>query len=142
MVALAIPVVVGARGTDLFFQGVPSSAQETVWGTDADVSTNSNTYEPVPEMRQGTDVSLDITPPNPLLLSVDLKAGKAQFRVVDSTGDTVVPASVLFSGKGVSTATFVTLDDGIDDPVIEWKRKGEDRVEVKSIIASTSGEQD
>jgi hypothetical protein len=140
--ALAIPVVVAARGSDLFFQGVPSNAQETVWGIAEEVSTNSNDWQPVPEIRQGTDLSLNITPPNPLYLSVDLNAGKAQVRLVDSTGDTVVPSSVLFSGKGVSTATFVTLDDGLDDPVIEWKRKGNDRVEAASVIASTSGEQD
>jgi len=143
VVALAVPVTVAARGVDdLFFQGVPSNPQETVWGIAEEVSTNSDGWQPVPEIRQGTDLTLNITPPNPLYLSVDLNEGKAQFRIVDSTGDTVIPNSVFFSGKGVSTATFVTLDDGLDDPIIEWKRKGNDRVEAASVIASTSGEHD
>ena len=142
VVALAIPVGVAARGGTFFEQSVPSSPQETVWGTANAVTTNSNDWEPVPEMAQGLDASLDIVPPAPLYLSVDLKAGKAQFRLVDSGGDEVDPSSVLFSGKGVSTATFVTFGDGLEDPTIEWKRKGNDRVEAASVVASTSGEPD
>jgi hypothetical protein len=139
---LAVPVVVVAGGGSFFDQGVPSSAQETVWGTTDDVSTDANDWEPVPSMAQGVEATLDIVPPAPLYLSVDLKAGKAQFRLVDAGGDVVNPSSVLFSGKGVSTATFMTTGEGLEDPTIEWKRKGSDPVEAKSVVVSTSGEQD
>jgi hypothetical protein len=142
LIALAVPVVVVARGVGFFEQSVPSNPQESIWGTDTQASTNSNSYEPVPGMPQGTEVTLDIVPPAPLYLSVDLKAGKAQFRLVDAGADEVTPSSVLVSGKGVSTATFITGGDGLEDPTIEWKRKGNDEVEAASVVVSTSGEQD
>ena len=67
---------------------------------------------------------------------------KAQFQLVDDGGDAVEPSSVLVSGKGVSTATFLTFDEGLENPRIEWKRKGDDRVQAASVIVSTSGEPD
>ena len=142
LVALAVPAVVAAGNVSFLVQSVPSNPQETVWGTTEAVSTNSNNWEPLAKLPQGTEVPLDIVTPAPLYLSVDLKAGKAQFRLVDGGGDIVYPSSVLFSGKGISTATFMTSGDGLEDPTIEWKRKGNEPVEAKSVVASTSGEQD
>ena len=140
--ALAVPVAVVAGGGGFLDQSVPTAPQQSVWGTTDPASTNSDQYEAVPGMPQGTEVTLDLSPPAPLYLSVDMKSGKAQFRVVDGNGDTVNPRSVLISGKGVSTATFLTLDDGLEDPTIEWKRKGNQRAELISLVASTLGEND
>jgi hypothetical protein len=142
LAALVIPAIVVARGENFLTQGVPTTPQHTVWGTTSSVSTNSDSYKPVAAMAQGGEVSLDLVPPAPLYLSVDMKSGKAQFRLVDEGGDVVNPSSVLFAGKGVSTATFSTVNEGLENPTIEWKRKGNKRVEVKSIVASVSGEQD
>ena len=139
LIVLAVPVVVLARGRGFEQQAVPSGEQVTVWGTTESVTTNSQNWQAVPTVPAA---ALNLTPPAPLYLSVDLSAGKAKFRVVDEGGDVVNPSSVLVDGKGVSTATFAVTGEGLEDPTIEWKRKGDDAVEAASVIASIAGEQD
>ena len=141
---LALPAAVLAGGGGLIQQAITSDPQQSAWTTSGSVAVNGKQYVDIPRMPQGTDVTLDITEPSPIYVSVDLKAGKAKLRMLDSetSTDVVIPAAVTFAGKGVNTATFIVEGDGFEEPTIQWKKVGKTKARAASVTASIIGEVD
>ena len=139
---LALPAAVLAGGGGLIQQEITSDPQQSAWRTGAPVTVNSRQFREIPDMPQGDDVTLDITAPSPIYVSVDLRAGKAKVRMREGGTEQVEPASVLLTRKGVTTATFIVEGDGFENPVIEWKKVGRPRVRASSVVASIIGEID
>ena len=141
--ALGLPVAVLAGGTSYYGENVITlDPEQAAWATGAPVETGSREFRPIRGIPQGEGVDIDFNSPSPVYVSVDLKAGKAKLRIVDAGGDPSVPSSVTLAGPGVTTATFANFVDGFEDPVLEWKRVGRDRVVARSVVASTIGELD
>jgi hypothetical protein len=142
--ALCGSVAIAAAGDTGFFQerAYTANPRQAYWTTEGPTGTGSREFRPIAGLPQGTGVPVDYNAPSPIAVSVDLRAGKAQLRLVDGNGDITRPFSVTLAGKGVSTAQFATLDDGMENPRLEWRRLGRKRVEARSVIVTAVGELD
>ena len=139
-IVLAVPAVVIAGFPDDQdpLQGTLEFAEQTVW-TAGSVQTNSKAYEAVGDMPTPEEIPADWTRPTTIQVSVDMTSGKARLRLVDTSDvnpPVFDPQSVVFAGKGVSTATFVIRNGDLDGPVVEWKRLGDDKAKAASVVVS------
>lgn len=139
-IVLAVPAVViaGDPGNVDPLQAPVEFAEQTVW-TAGSVQTDSKGYKPVGDMPAPEEIPADWTRPTTLQVSVDMTSGKARMRLTD-TNDVnppeFEPRSVLFAGKGVSTATFVIRTGDLDGPVLEWKRVGKSEARAASVVVA------
>jgi len=139
-IVLAVPAVViaGFPEEQDPLEGTFEFAERSVW-TAGPVQTNNKQYEPVGDMPAPEEIPADWTRPTTLQVSVDMNSGKARLRLVDTNEvnpPEFEPQSVVFAGKGVSTATFVIRDGDLDGPVVEWKRLGEEKANAASVVVS------
>jgi hypothetical protein len=144
-IALAVPaVVVAGFDPEDPLSGTFDAAERRVW-TAENVATDDKKYRPIDDMPAPEAFLIDWVRPSTIQVSMDLKAGKARMRLVDENTvnpPEIEPQSVVFAGKGVSTATIVIRDGDLDLPVLEWKRLGEDEVKAASIIVDGIGHPD
>jgi hypothetical protein len=143
LAAIAVPGAVLAGGAaEPFETDLATVGGQTTWSTES-AKTNSRSFKPVPGLERWADEILAYDPGTAIHVSVDLRGGRGKLRVREGGSDGQIgPGSVLLTGKGVATAIFLLRTGFLDDPVVQWRKLGDDKLRARSVVVEVVGKID